>query len=53
MSECVEAPVECEGNQVYNETTGECEDPQPDWEENEPCRTENGEDGTYDQMEIA
>ena len=27
MSECVEAPVECEGNQVYNETTGEWSDP--------------------------
>jgi len=45
---CVEAPIECPGEQVYNDLTGECEDPEPGFVEGEPCKTEAGESGTYD-----
>ena len=46
--ECVETLTPCPEDQIRNETTGECEDPPPDYEEGAPCKTPDGEDGTYD-----
>ena len=46
--ECVASPIKCEGNQVLNETTGECEDPPPDCTPGGPCKDETGASGTYD-----
>lgn len=45
---CIEAPIECPGEQVYDELTGECKDPEPGFVEGDPCKTEAGESGTYD-----
>ncbi len=45
---CVEAPIECPGEQVYNDLTAKCEDPEPGFVEGDPCKTEAGESGTYD-----
>ena len=44
---CIEAPIECPGEQVYNDLTGQCEDPEPGFVEGDPCKTEAGESGTY------
>jgi hypothetical protein len=33
---------------VYNDLTGQCEDPEPGFVEGDPCKTEAGESGTYD-----
>ena len=46
--DCVASPIKCEGNQVLNETTGECEDPPPDCTPGDPCKDETGASGTYD-----
>ena len=46
---CIEAPIKCEGEQVYDELTGECKDPDPGFVQGEPCKTEAGESGTYDE----
>lgn len=44
---CIEAPIKCPGEQVYDELTGECKDPEPGFVEGDPCKTEAGESGTY------
>lgn len=46
---CIEAPIKCEGEQVYDDLTGECKDPDPGFVQGEPCKTEAGESGTYDE----
>lgn len=46
---CIEAPIKCEGQQVYDELTGECKDPDPGFVQGDPCKTEAGESGTYDE----
>ena len=45
---CTETLDPCPSNQVRNETTGKCEEPPPGFVEGAPCKTEAGEDGTYD-----
>ena len=44
---CTVAPIDC-GAKVWNEATGECEDPDPGFVEGDPCKTEGGDSGTYD-----
>ncbi len=39
----------CPGQQTRNEISGECEDPPPGFVSGDPCKTETGESGTYDE----
>lgn len=39
----------CPGQQIRNEISGECEDPPPGFVSGDPCKTEAGESGTYDE----
>ena len=39
----------CPGQQTRNEITNECEDSGPGFVPNDPCKTETGESGTYDE----
>jgi len=47
-NECVEVLDPCPGNQVRNELTDECEDPPPEFVVGDPCKTVEGDNGTYD-----
>lgn len=47
--DCVPKIIECTGNQVYNESLGECEDPPPDCTVDGPCTDDSGASGTFDE----
>ena len=47
-NECVEVLDPCPGNQVRDELTDECVDPPPEFEVGAPCKTVEGDNGTYD-----
>lgn len=46
--QCVEELDPCPGQQIRNEVSGECEDPDPGFVKSDPCKTESGDSGTYD-----
>ena len=47
--QCVAELDPCPGQQIRNEVSGECEDPDPGFVSGDPCKTETGESGTYDE----
>ena len=46
--QCVAELNPCPGQQIRNEVSGECEDPDPGFVKGDPCKTEGGESGTRD-----
>lgn len=46
--QCVAELDPCPGQQIRNEVSGECEDPDPGFVKDDPCKTESGDSGTYD-----
>ena len=46
--QCVAELDPCPGQQIRNEVSGECEDPDPGFVKGDPCKTEGGESGTRD-----